>query len=67
MYAGVLDDAMRQYGLQELSNEVELDLQFRWVLGCIVILHNAVSVTPLARLSGLDPVPVFLTLLLFVP
>ena len=61
LYIGVLENAMRHYGPEEASYEVELNSQFRRILGCIVILLNAVAVTPLARLCGLEPTPVFLT------
>ena len=61
LYIGVLENAMRQYGREEVSYEEELNSQFRRILGCIVILPDAVSVTPLARLCGLDSTPVFLT------
>ena len=63
LYIGVLENAIRHYGWdEEASYEVELNSQFRRILGCIVVLLNAVSVTSLARLCGLDPTPVFLTL-----
>ena len=61
LYVGVLENAMRHYGRQEASYKVKLKSQFQRILGCIVILLNAVSVAPLARLCGLDPMPVFHT------
>lgn len=64
LYIGALENAMRHYEQEEapLELEVELNSEFRQILGGIVILLNAVSVTSLARLCGLDPTPAFLTL-----
>ena len=62
LYVGVLESAMRRFERGAASYDAELNSQFRRILGCIVILNDAVSVTPLARLCGLEPLPVFLTL-----
>ena len=62
LYIGVLESAMRHYGRGEALYNAELNSQFRRVLGHIVILLGPVSMTPLARLCGLDSTPVFLTI-----
>ena len=54
---------MRLYGRQEVALfKAGLNLQFRRILGSIVILRISVSATPLAKLCGLDPTLVFPTL-----
>ena len=61
LYIGVLENAMSHCGWGEASYEMELNSQFRQILGCIVILLDAVSVIPLAKLCGLELNPVFHT------
>ena len=62
LYIGVLEDAMRHYEREEAPYEEELNSEFRQILGCIVIMLDAVSVIPLARLCNMDPTSVFVTL-----
>ena len=64
LYIGALENAMRRYEREEAPPELEVELnsEFRQILGGIVILLNPVSVTSLARLCGVDHTPVFLAL-----
>ena len=62
LYVGVLESAMRHYESGAAAYDPELNSQFRRILGRMAILNDAVSMTPLARLCGLEPWPVFLTL-----